>query len=310
MSLAQASTIAPEIDRIFWILLLLGGGVMALVGILVLVFAIRYRRGSPARRGPLPALLGREVEIGWTVATLFVFLFLFWWVVGAELPQFEVPAKAMPIHIVAKQWMWKAEHPSGVREIDALHVPTGVPVALVMTSQDVIHSFSVPAFRIKQDVLPGRYVTTWFQATRPGEYHLFCAEYCGTDHARMTGTVSVLTPEAYARWTSAQPQGDDLAAAGARYYRSLGCAGCHDAGSRVPAPSLAGIAGKPQPLAGGGFAVADENYLRDAIMLPGKQVVAGYQPVMPSYQGIASEDQIIALIAFLKANDAGRSSAR
>jgi len=310
MSLSQASTIAPEIDRIFWILILIGGATMALVGALILIFAIRYRRGSPAKRGPLPDLLSREVEIGWTVATLFVFLFVCGWAIVAEIPQFELPKKSMPIHVVAKQWMWKAEYTSGVREIDSLHVPTGTPITLVMTSQDVIHSFSVPDFRIKQDVLPGRYTTTWFQATKTGDYHLFCAEYCGTDHARMLGIIHVMTPQDYARWTAAQPQGGDLAAEGGKLYRSLGCSGCHDPGSRVAAPSLVGIAGKTQPLADGAFATADENYLRDSIVLPNKQIVAGYQAVMPSYEGIASEDQIIALIAYLKANGQGRSAGR
>ena len=306
----QASTIAPEIDRIFWILCLIGGAVMLLVGLLVFLFAVRYRRGSPAKRGPLPTLIGREVEIGWTVATAFVFLFLAWFATSAELPQFEVPANAHVIHVVAKQWMWKAEHPSGAREIDALTVPVGIPVSLVMTSQDAIHSLYVPAFRIKQDVLPGRYTTTWFQATKPGDYRLLCTEYCGTDHSRMTGWVHVLTPEAYARWTAAQPQGDDLAAQGAALFRALGCSGCHIGGARVRAPSLAGIYGRPQSLAGGGFAVADEAYLRDSIMLPQKQVVAGYDPVMPSYQGIASEDEVVALVAYLQQMGNGRSLAR
>ena len=306
----EASTIAPQIDRIFLILLLLGGSTMLLVGGLVFSFAVRYRRGSPAKRGPLPALLSREVELGWTLATAFVFLFVCWFAVSAELPQFQLPRNAMKIHIVAKQWMWKAEHPSGVREIDALHVPSGVPVALVMTSQDAIHSFFVPAFRIKQDVLPGRYTTTWFQATKPGDYRLFCAEYCGTDHSRMTGWIHVQRADDYARWTAAQPQGQDLAAQGSLLYRSLGCSGCHEAGSRVRAPALAGIAGQPPPLAGGGFAVADDAYLRDSIMLPQKQVVAGYEPVMPRYEGIASEDQLVALIAYLETKNDGRSAAR
>ena len=306
----EASTIAPEIDHLYLMLLLLGGGVMLLVGLVVFVFAVRYRRGSNAKRGPLPEWISREVEIGWTVATLFVFLFLFWFAAAAELPQFELPKKAMTIHVVAKQWMWKVEHPSGAREIDALTVPTGVPVVLVMTSQDVIHSFFVPAFRIKQDVLPGRYTTTWFQATKPGEYHLFCAEYCGTDHSRMIGWVHVMNPEDYARWAAAQPQGDDLAQVGAKLFRSLGCSGCHAGSARVRAPDLAGIYGKPQPLADGSFAVADENYLRDSIMLPQKQVVDGYAAVMPSYEGIASEDQVVALVAYLKALDTGRSAAR
>ena len=306
----QASTIAPEIDRIFLILCLVGGGVMLAVGLLVFLFAVRYRRGSEAKRGALPALVSREVEIGWTAATAFVFLFIAWFATAAELPQFEVPKDASKIHIVAKQWMWKAEHPSGAREIDTLTVPVGVPVALVMTSQDVIHSFYVPAFRIKQDVLPGRYTTTWFQATKAGDYRLLCTEYCGTDHSRMGGWVHVMTPEAYARWTAAQPQGDDLAAQGAALYRSLGCSGCHVGNARVRAPSLAGIYGRPQPLAGGGFAVADEAYLRESIVEPEKQVVAGYDAVMPSYRGIASEDEIVALVAYMAQQGQGRSMAR
>ena len=310
MSPVEASTIAPQIDRIFLILLLLGGSTMLLVGGLVFVFAVRYRRGSPAKRGPLPDVLAREVELGWTLATAFVFLFVCWFAVSAELPEFQIPRDAMKIHVVAKQWMWKAEHPSGAREIDALHVPVGVPVVLVMTSQDVIHSFFVPAFRIKQDVLPGRYTSLWFEATQLGEFHLFCAEFCGAQHSAMIGKVVVQRPEDYARWTAAQPQGDDLAAQGAKLYRTLGCSGCHEAGSRVRAPALAGIYGQPQPLAGGGWAVVDEAYLRDSIMLPQKQVVAGYDPVMPSYEGIASEEQLVALIAYLQAKQDGRSMAR
>lgn len=305
-----ASTIAPEVDRIYLWLVILGGGVMALVGTLILVFAIRYRRGSSARRGPLPEWLSREVELGWTVATAFVFLFIFWWAFSAELIQFIVPANAMEVHVVARQWMWKTQSPAGVREINALHVPLGRPVRLVMISQDVIHSFYVPAFRIKQDVLPGRYTSAWFTATRVGDYHLFCAEYCGTDHAAMLGTVSVMQPEDYAAWVGAQPQPDDLAARGATLYRALGCSGCHEPGSRVRAPALNGIYGTRQPLADGSFAPVDEAYLRDAMMLPQHRRVAGYDPVMPSYQGTLDEEQIIDLIAYLQAKQVGRSMGR
>lgn len=305
-----ASTIAPVVDRIYLWLLILGGAGMLLVGSLVLIFSIRYRRGSSARRGPLPEWLNREVELGWTIGTTLVFLFLFWWAVSAQLIQFEIPANAMEVHVVARQWMWKTQSPSGVREINALHVPLGQPVRLVMISQDVIHSFYVPAFRIKQDVLPGRYTSAWFKATRVGDYHLFCAEYCGTDHASMLGTVSVMRPEDYTAWVAAQPQPGDLAARGAALYRSLGCSGCHEPGSRVRAPSLDGIYGTTQPLAGGSFVKVDEGYLRDALILPHKQIVAGYDAVMPSYQGSLSEDQIIDLIAYLKAKQAGRSMAQ
>jgi len=169
-----------------------------------------------------------------------------------------------------------------------------------MTSQDVIHSFFVPAFRIKQDVLPGRYVQTWFTATEPGTYRLFCAEYCGTDHSRMLGEVVVMRPGDYARWSTAQPQGDDLAHQGAALFQSLGCAGCHGGSGAVRAPDLVGVYGSQVPLEGGGFKLADESYLRDSIMLPRKDVVAGFQPIMPSYQGVITEDQLIPLIAYLK----------
>ncbi len=300
MNPVQASTLAPRVDGIFWLLTGLSLAVMAVVGLAVLVFSFRYRRGTAAPRGPVAQAVDREVEIGWTAATFFAFLFVFWFAAAAQTSQFAVPAQAMEVHVVAKQWMWKIEHPNGAREINALHVPVGVPVRLVMTSQDVIHSFFVPAFRIKQDVLPGRYTQTWFQATRPGTYHLFCTEYCGTDHAVMGGGVTVLSQPDYARWTAAQPQGDSLADQGARLFRQAGCSGCHGGSDRIRAPSLAGLYGRPVPVEGGGFVTADEGYLRDSILLPQKQIVAGYAPIMPSYQGVLSEDDVIRLVAYLK----------
>ena len=300
MSPVEASTFAPRIDGIFFALCLVSGVVVALVGGLILFFAIKYRRGTAAPRGAVPSRISREVEIGWTAATLFAFLFVFWFAAVAETSQFEVPKKAMEVHVVAKQWMWKIEHPNGAREINALHVPVGVPVRLVMTSQDVIHSFFVPAFRFKHDVLPGRYVEAWFEATKVGTFHLFCAEYCGTDHARMGGGIVVQTPTDYARWTAAQPQGDSLADQGAVLFERMGCSGCHGGSTRIRAPNLQGIYGRPQPVEGGGFVTADESYLRDSILLPQKDVVAGYAPIMPSYQGVASEDDLIRLIAYLK----------
>lgn len=306
----EASTLAGPVDRLFFTLLALSGVILLVVGGLVVGFSVWYRRGSKAKRGPLPRWISREVEIGWTAATLFGALFLFWWASSAQLPQVAPPPGALEIHVVAQQWMWKIQHPEGVREINALHVPENVPVKLVLTSQDVIHSFFVPAFRIKQDVLPGRYTQTWFNADRIGTYHLFCAEYCGTDHSRMIGSVVVMTQSDYAQWLAAQPQADDLAAEGAKLFVSLGCSGCHSEGARVHAPSLAGIYGTRQPLADGSFVIADENYLRDSIMLPRSQIVAGYAPIMPSFQGIASEAQIVALIAYLKAMPSGRNEAR
>ena len=296
----QASTFAPKVDGIFWLLAGMSGAIMLVVGVVVLAFAFRYRRGTNAPRGPVPERLGREVEIGWTAATLFAFLFVFWFAAVAETSQFEIPKRAMEIHVVAKQWMWKLEHANGAREINALHVPVDVPIRLVMTSQDVIHSFFVPAMRVKADVLPGRYVEAWFQPTKVGAYHLFCTEYCGTDHARMIGGVVVMTQADFARWSGAQPQGDSLADQGAVLFERAGCSGCHDGPPRIRAPSLAGLYGRQVPLEGGGFARADEGYLRDSILLPQKQIAAGYPPVMPSYTGVLSEEEVIRLVAYLK----------
>ena len=296
----QASSFAARVDGIFWLLTGISAAVMLLVGAIVLFFAFRYRRGTNAPRGPVASGTSREVEIGWTVATLFAFLFVFWFAAAAETSQFQVPANAMEIHVVAKQWMWKLEHPNGAREINALHVPVGVPVKLVMTSQDVIHSFFVPAMRIKQDVLPGRYTEAWFKPIRVGTYHLFCTEYCGTDHARMGGGIVVMKPEDFARWSAGQPQGDTLADQGAVLFERAGCSGCHGGSDVVRAPSLAGLYGRQVPLQGGGFATADEQYLRDSILLPQKQIVAGYAAIMPSYTGVLSEDEVIRLVAYLK----------
>lgn len=306
----EASAFAGRVDHLFYLLTGISVVIIALVLTLVVGFCYRYRRGSKARRGPLPRWISREVEIGWTAATLFIALFLFWWASSAETQQWTPPPNALEVHVVAKQWMWKTQHSGGVREINALHVPEGVPVKLIMTSQDVIHSFYVPALRVKQDVLPGRYTQLWFNADRVGKYHLFCAEYCGTDHSRMTGSVVVMMPGDYARWLAAQPQGDDLAAQGAKLFVSMGCSGCHAENARVHAPSLAGIYGTLQPLADGSFVRADEGYLRDSILLPRRQVVAGYDPIMPNFEGIASEDQIVALIAYLKAMPKGRNESQ
>lgn len=295
-----ASTYAPHVDNLFWLLCAISGAIVLLVTWLLGFFSVKYRRGTKAKRGALPTRFTGEVEIGWTVATGIGFIFLFWWAAALHTEDIPVPKNAMEIHVVAKQWMWKIEHPNGQREIDALHLPLGVPVKLVMTSQDVIHSFYVPAFRVKQDVLPGRYTELNFTPDKVGTFHLFCAEYCGTDHSRMIGGVIVMQPGDFARWSEGQPEGDSLAEQGKAAFRRLGCSGCHGGSAVVRAPSLDGIYGKPQPMQGGGFKTADEEYLHDSIMLPEKDVVAGYEPVMPSYQGVASEDEVIALIAYLK----------
>jgi cytochrome c oxidase subunit 2 len=206
------------------------------------------------------------------------------------------PQHALQIDVIGKHWMWKVQHPGGQREIGALHVPTGVPIKLVMTSEDVIHDFFVPAFRIKQDVLPGAFTTEWFIATQPGSYHLFCSEYCGTSHAQMGGTVTVMTPEDYQSWLAGIVPGERPADAGARLFVSYGCVQCH---SKI-APTMAGLYNSKVQLSDGKTVIADEEYLRESILEPAAKIVRGYAPVMPSYSGHLSEEQVMQLIAFIE----------
>jgi cytochrome c oxidase subunit 2 len=296
----EASVQAGRTDELFFILLGMSVVVLGGVGALIVVFAIRYRRGSKAKRGPLPRLVSHEVEIAWTAATLFTFLFVFWWASSLQLAAKAPPADAMPIRVLAKQWMWKMEHPNGAREINTLHVPIGRPVRLIMTSQDVIHSFYVPVFRMKQDVLPGRTTTTWFQATRTGTFRLECAEFCGTDHSRMTGSIVVMSAADFARWSAAQPEGNALAAKGAALFRTLGCSGCHATRSAVKAPDLAGVYGRRIRLADGRTVEADDAYVRDSILQPLKDIVAGYQPIMPSFAGAVTDADLQELVAYVR----------
>jgi cytochrome c oxidase subunit 2 len=298
--LPQASTQARTFDAIFIVYLVISGAVILLVLALVVGFSIRYRAGSSARRGPLPNWVKHEFEIGWTTATIFLFVFLFWWTASAELPLQSPPPSAFEIHVVAKQWMWRVEQPNGVQEINTLHAPVGVPVRLVMTSQDVIHSFGAPEFRLKQDVIPGRYTQLSFTATKSGEYHLFCDQFCGLDHAHMIGAIVILPQADYARWLASQPQAGTLVQQGERIFVASGCGGCHGEGAAVHAPPLDGLYGSTVPLADGRFVRADETYIHDCILQPHKNVPAGYAPVMPSFEGVLSEEQLVPLVAYIK----------
>jgi cytochrome c oxidase subunit 2 len=237
------------------------------------------------------------------VATLSCFLVFFGWGAYVYLRTHEAPRDALEVTVVAKQWMWKFEHPDGHRELDELHVPVGKPVLLTMTSQDVIHSLFVPDFRIKQDVLPGRYTRVWFEATTPGEYDLFCTQYCGTSHAGMSAKVVALPPSEYQAWLQSgiarvASTGSDR---GRKLYERMACVSCHGGGSQVRAPSLGGVFAKPVHLSDGQEVVADENYLRESILNPQAKIVAGYDPLMPSFAGMLSEDDVLDLIAYLKA---------
>jgi len=295
-----ASAQAVQTDQIYFVLLALSVTIILLVATLILVFSIRYRRGSKAKRGALPAFMSKEFEIGWASATLFLALFIFWWVSSSQLSALVAPKNALEIHVVAKQWMWKTQHSNGAREINELHVPVDTPVRLVMTSEDVIHSFFVPAFRMKKDVLPGRYTETWFRATKLGVFHLFCAEYCGSEHSRMTGRIVVMQADGYARWLAAQPEGDGLAKAGEAVFRARGCSGCHSEASKVHAPNLNSLYGRKVQLADGRTVTADEAYLRDSMLLPRRDVAAGFEPIMPSYAGILTDGEIISLTAYIR----------
>ncbi len=297
--LPDASTNSTELDHLMAALLAVSGAVLLLVFGLMLTYVIRYRASSPIDRGCLTDKSWR-FEIAWTSATLIIFFGLFVWGARLYLRLYQPPSTALKIDVVAKQWMWKVEHPGGQREINALHLPVGEPVELVMTSEDVIHDFSVPAFRIKHDVLPGRYDTLWVQPTRLGTYPLFCTQFCGLGHAAMTGNVVVMSGPAYAAWRAAQGPADSLARAGQGLFVRYGCDGCHGGRGTVRAPPLAGLYGSPVPLADGSVVTADEQYLRDSILQPRRQVVAGYAPVMPSFAGQIDESAVLELVAYIK----------
>jgi cytochrome c oxidase subunit 2 len=239
------------------------------------------------------------LELTWSIIPFGVMMIFFVWGALIYFREHTPPQNAAEVYTVAKQWMWKFEHMEGQREINELHVPIGRDVKMIMTSQDVIHSFYVPAFRIKQDVLPGRYTTIWFHATKPGTYHLFCAEYCGTQHSGMIGSVVVMEPKEYEAWMSgsgAQP----LAVTGQSLFSQLSCDTCHRADTQGRGPSLAGTFGKPVMLQDGRTVNADENYIRESILDPAAKVVHGFKPVMPTYQGQVSDEQLNALVAYVK----------
>ena len=292
----QASTIAPRVDAL--VLFLLGASLLISVSIFVLivVFCVKYRRrpgnliGEPARRTA-------PIEITWTLVPMALAMIPFVWGARIYLDEAQPPPDALEIYVVAKQWMWKAEQPGGQAEINAVHVPVGQAVKLTMTSQDVIHSFYVPAFRVKADVLPGRYTTLWFQATQPGEYRLFCSQYCGTDHAAMIGEVVAMTPGDYASWlTSGAGATNSPAAQGRKVFEQYGCTGCHEANR---APNLQGVFGSTVLLTDGSSVVADESYIR-GIILNSDRVPMGYQHDMPAFAGLLSDDELANVIEYIK----------
>ena len=295
----QASTSARQVDNLYFVLTALSLFFVALIALPTFYFLFKYRRGRVADRSPL-RISTNAIEATWTAIPLLLVSGLFAW--GARV-YFEIevpPAQALEINVVGKQWMWKAQHQQGRREINELHLPLGRPAKLTLASEDVIHSFFIPAFRIKQDVVPGRFVTQWFEPTKIGTYHLFCAELCGADHSRMIGTIHVVNPQEYEAWLAAGRTDDSLAESGARLFRAMGCSGCHAGNSAVPSPPLEGLYGRMVPLQNGEFVRADDRYLRDAILLPASQVAAGYPSLMPTFRGRITEEELFQLIAYIK----------
>jgi cytochrome c oxidase subunit 2 len=303
----SASTTSGQLDALYLYLVAVSGFFTLLIFCLVLYFAVRYRRRSDDEQ-PQPMFGDMRLEVLWSVIPLVLALSFFGW--GAHL-FFKIsrpPANSLKFTVVAKQWMWKIQHPTGQREINDLHIPLGQPVQLTMTSEDVIHSFYVPAFRVKQDVLPGRYTTMWFEATKPGKYHLFCAEYCGTKHAGMGGWVYVMEPSDYERWLSGNLGSETPVEAGARLFTQLGCQTCHRQERLARGPALNGLFGRAVKLKTGQTVTADETYLRESILNPTAKIVEGYEPVMPTYQGQINEEGVFNLIAYIKSLQAAAST--
>lgn len=295
----QASTTAAQVDHLYFFLTAFSALICAIVFLPMIFFLFRYRRGHRANRSPL-RVSTMKIEITWTLASFVLAMSMFAW--GARVYfDIEVPPRdALEINVVGKQWMWKIQHPEGIREIDELHIPVGRAVKLTLGSEDVIHSFFVPEFRVKQDVVPGRFTTEWFKATRVGDFHIFCSQYCGTDHSQMVGAVHVMTPADYQAWLNKGSAGGTLAQSGAKLFRDLGCSGCHAGNSIVKAPRLEGLYGKLVPLVDGRIVRADDKYIRDCILLPETQYVAGYPPVMPSFRNRIKEEELFQLIAYIK----------
>lgn len=295
----EASSAARRVDALFSYLIAVCGFFLFGIATVMTYWLIKYRRGRPAFRQQRK-VSSIPFEITWTVIPFLFFLSFYVW--GANIYYYmeDPPADALEIHVIGKQWMWKLQHLEGNREIDELHVPVGRNVKLVMASDDVIHSFFLPAFRVKQDVVPGRYDVLWFRATRTGNFPIYCGEYCGTDHSLMVGRIIVMTPGDYEAWLAGNRPMEPLAAQGGELFRELGCSGCHMNSAIVHAPPLEGLYGRPVPLQSGRVVTADDEYIHDSILHPDLQIAAGYPSVMPSFQGQISEEDVFKLVAYIK----------
>ncbi len=294
----KASSQAAQVDALFIFLLLITVFFSVLIFTMILVFAIRFRKAAHPVAEQIEG--STPLELTWTLIPLGISLCIFVWGAVIYFNEQRPPADAMDIYVVGKQWMWKIQHLEGQREINELHVPVNRDIRLIMTSQDVIHSFYIPAFRLKQDVVPGRYGTLWFRAIKPGNYHVFCAEYCGTMHSGMIGQVVVMEAAQYEAWQSGGGAEGSLSATGQKLFQELGCSTCHRFDTQGRGPNLVGVFGKPVLLDDGRTVTADENYIRESILNPGAKIVGGFKNIMPTFQNIVSEEQLISLVAYIK----------
>ena len=292
----QASTIAEGIDHLYYFLTAVDLFFTIVIFLTIFYFAVKYRRRSVDHK-PTPVKTHMALELAWTIIPTIICVIIFIWSSSLFIRNSRPPTASSEIFVVGKQWMWKLQHPEGRREIDELHIPVNQPIKLTMTSEDVIHDFFIPAFRVKKDVIPGTYTSIWFTATKTGKYHFFCAQYCGTNHSHMTGWVYVMTPSDYEQWLSGGPKTETMAEGGAKLYQQYACATCHGTGKGPPFVNLFGSTVKLQD---GRTVVADDAYLRESILFPSEKIVAGYPAIMPTFKGQISEEQLLQLIAYIK----------
>jgi len=294
----EASTIAPYADALYFALIGLTVVALVLVGGMVVFFSIRY---SKTRHPEAVQIEGSTLlEATWTLIPLGVFLVFFVWGALLYFRIYNPPPNSMNVYVVGKQWMWKVEHPGGQHEINTLHIPVGMPIQVTLISQDVFHSFSIPAFRVKREAIPGRYTTVYFEATTPGKYHLFCTQYCGTDHSAMGGWVYVLPRDQYREWAAGNTSGASLAQNGERLFMVMGCNTCHAGNAQARGPNLYGLYNSRIRMTDGSTMIANDAYLREKILNPSLHVPAGYVPIMPTYQGQINEEGLIDLVEYIK----------
>jgi cytochrome c oxidase subunit 2 len=294
----QASTLAPEVDQLYWFIVAVTAFFAILVTVLVIYFAAKYRTSDPMAVGA-PITGSIPLELAWSVIPFLVSIVIFVWAAQVYFDLYRPPDQTLEIYSTGKRWMWKFQHIDGKSEINELHVPVGRPVKVTFTSEDVLHSLYFPSFRTKADAIPGRYSSVWFTATKVGEYHIFCAEYCGTKHSAMIGRVTVMEPGAYQSWLSGGTEGP-LSVRGERLFSELACNTCHLEDGSGRGPSLLAKFGSQERLADGSVVTVNESYIRESVLRPQAKLVAGYQPLMPTFQGLVSEESVMALIEYVK----------